>query len=103
MCEEWVSSFDAFLRDMGECPPGSTLDRVDVNGHYEPRNCRWATMRQQARSKTTNVLVNYRGQTMILKDFAARLRVDYRRLSATMRRHSLDAITAANLIAERRQ
>ena len=50
VCDEWRNSFDAFYRDMGEPPKDGqrwTLDRIDVNGNYEPGNVRWATYRQQ--------------------------------------------------------
>lgn len=51
VCDEW-QDFSMFLRDMGERPfPKATIDRINVNGHYEPRNCRWATWSEQQRNK----------------------------------------------------
>lgn len=55
VCKEW-DSFEVFLKDMGQRPPNTTIDRIDNDGNYEPSNCRWASQLDQTRKQEKNKL-----------------------------------------------
>lgn len=70
VCEEWKNDFMSFYNwamangydgtaEYGKC----TIDRINVNGNYEPNNCRWITYKEQANNRRNNTILNYNGET----------------------------------------
>lgn len=73
VCDDW-HDFTAFQRDMGPTfDPSLELDRIDVDGHYEPGNCRWITHAEQQHNKRSNHTVTWRDRTLTVTQWAALL------------------------------
>lgn len=72
VCDSWLK-FENFLNDMGECPPGMTLERVDNDGNYCPENCKWAGIIEQANNKRNNVFLEYNGQKLTISQWEKKL------------------------------
>lgn len=68
ICERWLD-FKNFFEDMG-CRPSTkhSIDRIDVDGNYEPSNCRWTTMKIQQRNRGNNTIYTYNGVTASLAE-----------------------------------
>jgi hypothetical protein len=49
VCDRWMN-FENFLSDMGAPPDGCSIDRIDNDGNYEPKNCKWSTVKEQNRN-----------------------------------------------------
>lgn len=79
VCNRWSGNlgFENFIKDMGERPDGTTLDRIDYNGNYEPSNCHWATSDEQANNRTDNIYIIVGGRKITAKQFCKALGLNY--------------------------
>lgn len=71
VCDRWTD-FSRFMADMGPCPLGASIDRIDNNGPYAPNNCRWATKTEQAQNQRSNRRLTWNGETHCLSEWARR-------------------------------
>jgi hypothetical protein len=78
VCDRWMISFENFYADMGPRPsPNHTLDRYpDMNGNYEPNNCRWATIEEQSSNRRDNVFYDYDGERLTVSQIARKVGLD---------------------------
>ena len=68
--------FEVFLKDMGECPEGMSLDRIENSAGYAPGNCRWTTMKVQQNNRTNNVVLEFQGKKQTLALWAEELKLN---------------------------
>jgi hypothetical protein len=86
VCKDWLENFENFYFDMGKKPKGHTIDRINVNGNYEPSNCRWATMNTQAKNRRNSKIIEFQGVTKCLVDWAECLGINYSTLHSRIYR-----------------
>lgn len=93
VCERWLV-FENFFADMGvRTSTKHSLDRFpNVNGNYEPTNCRWATTAQQSRVKRNNVWIEYNGLKMVQADWAIHLGTTAQTLWGALKKKSFEDI-----------
>jgi len=105
ICDRWKDSFTNFYSDMGPRPSKNhSIDRFpDTNGNYEPNNCRWATMKEQALNKRDTVFVNYQGEKIALLELTRKLNLKYCTIRTRLTRGKMsleDALIPDNLTAK---
>lgn len=88
VCDEWKNSFAAFRSwaISNGYNDKLTIDRIDVNGNYEPSNCRWATISEQSKNKRNTKLVTFNGETLCASDMASKYGVDKNTLRQRLNR-----------------
>jgi len=100
ICEEWDTSYLSFKKWAIEngYDDSKTLDRTETSGNYEPRNCRWATPRQQCRNKRNNITIRYQNRIVTLAELADITGIPRGTIKDRYRRHGL---VLSELIQER--
>ena len=82
VCKEWADDYSVFKEwaynngydenaDKGQC----TIDRIDVDGNYEPSNCRWVDMVKQANNTRKSRYVDFQGRTMTIAEFSRAMNI----------------------------
>ena len=104
ICDEWNNIENGFINfynwaitngydenaKFQEC----TIDRIDVNGNYEPNNCRWINNKEQALNKTTNRYLTYNGKTQTVLEWSKELEIDYKKIQS----HTLKGETIEEML-----
>lgn len=76
VCERW-KDFKCFYSDLGDTPAGMELDRIDVNGNYEPENVRWISHKENNRNKRNNVYYEFNGRTQTIQAWSEETGIPY--------------------------
>lgn len=88
VCQEWIDSFETFKSwaELNGYSDSLTIDRKDVDGNYEPSNCRWITQKQQANNQRNNNLITYNRSTKTMAEWCECLNMDRRAIDGRLRR-----------------
>ena len=78
VCDEWLQDFMNFYNwaISSGYKDNLTIDRIDVNGNYEPSNCRWATIKEQNNNTRRNHYVDYKGEKVTISELSKLLNIN---------------------------
>ncbi|MGE3712323.1 MAG: hypothetical protein AB7G35_21970 [Hyphomicrobiaceae bacterium] len=94
ICARW-DNFSAFVNDMGPCPKGYVIDRINVDGNYEPENCRWASKMESQRNRRDNQWVEIEGRRCLVRQLV----LDSGRKAETIMRRAALGMSMAEVLA----
>lgn len=88
ICESWKHNFINFYSWAlsNGYSDNLSIDRIDVNGNYEPDNCRWVTAKQQARNRRNNKFITYNGETHCISEWAEIIGIERKCLEYRVRK-----------------
>ena len=87
VCDEWYTSFESFMdwSFANGYDDALALERENVNGNYEPHNCKWATRKAQASNKRNNTFISYNGKSKTAYEWAAIVNINPRTINTRLR------------------
>lgn len=86
ICDRWVNSLETFLKDMGPCPEGYTLERKNNDGNYEPNNCVWGTRTAQANNRRSSRFLTLNGKTMTVSEWSVETGIHHSAIHLRLKR-----------------
>ena len=101
-CSRW-EKFENFFSDMGIRPKGTTLDRIDPYGNYEPNNCRWADDYVQENNRTNNVFYMIDNQRLTLTQIARKFGISRSNLANKIYRKKWDMKYAVDYLVNKKE
>lgn len=86
VCDQW-HALECFAKDITSLGYAAnlTIERIDNNGDYSPDNCQWIPKALQSKNKRSNVIIEFRGRSMCIADWARHIGIPYRTLRARLR------------------
>lgn len=96
MCDRWKDSLETFYNDLIDSynehiekydKLNTTIDRIDVNGNYEPNNVRWATRKEQNNNRRNNHFITYNGETHTIAEWSDITGIEGRKISGRLSRN----------------
>src|SRR3990167_10575783 len=97
VCKQWKNDFATFFTDMGARPKGYSLDRINNDGNYEPRNCRWTTPAVQSMNSRHPRIIEHNGRAQSITAWMKQLHVSHQTLSRELKHRGLPAIVESLL------
>lgn len=98
ICDEWLNGWNCFKNWAlsNGYSDNLTIDRINVDGNYEPNNCRWVTNKVQANNKTNNKYLEYNGETKTLSEWCDELNLPYHTIKARLNKLGMTVEEAFN-------
>lgn len=92
VCDEWQRSYESFKEWAlsNGYSEDLTIDRINVDGNYEPDNCRWITNKDQQNNKRNNAIYSFNGETLTLAQWSEKLGICYKTLQKRIEKWGIE-------------